>query len=183
MTSSPIPSSAMLSPLHDCFLNLSEQGFLDHKRTVLVQECSSMQADEKVLVDKQKKPGDKSDRLELKNEHCNDPTNSFSACSKNESRMETSKGNHMLSDAGNHPPESKTTKVGKTGGTSIIFRANLSRAKKELFSQKACKIHEVSAKATLTGKVQEDKKLGCDPRDNGSKGDKSLALFKDNYMP
>ena len=40
----------------------------------------------------------------------------------------------------------------------------------------------MSAKATLTGKVQEDKKLGCDPRDNGSKGDRSLALFKDNYM-
>ncbi|KAJ6974309.1 hypothetical protein D5086_024100 [Populus alba] len=184
MTSSPIPSGAMLSPLHDCFLNLSEQGFLDHKRTVPVQECSAMQADEKVLVDKQKQPGDRSDRLELKNEHCNDPTNSFSACSKNESRMETSKGNHMLSDAGNQPPESKTTKVGKVAvGTGIIFRANLSGAKKELFSQKACKIHEVSAKATLTGKVQKDKKLGCDPRDNGSKGDKSLALFKDNYMP
>ncbi|KAI5566418.1 hypothetical protein BDE02_13G018500 [Populus trichocarpa] len=184
MTSSPIPSGAMLSPLRDYFLNLSEQGFLDHKRTVPVQECSAMQAGEKVLVDKQKKPGDRSDRLELKNEHCNDPTNSFSACSKNESRMETSKGNHMLSDAGNHPPESKTTKVGKVAvRTGIIFRANLSGAKKELFSQKACKIHEVSAKATLTGKVQKDKKLGCEPRDNGRKGDKSLALFKDNYMP
>ncbi|XP_011023642.1 PREDICTED: uncharacterized protein LOC105125054 isoform X2 [Populus euphratica] len=184
MTSCPIPCGAMLSPLHDCFLNLSEQGFLDHKRTVPVQECSAMQADEIVLVDKQKKPGDRSDRLEMKNQHCNDPTNSFSACSKNESRMETSKGNHMLSDAGNHPPESKTTKVGKVAvGTGIIFRANLSGAKKELISQKACKIHEVSAKATLTGEVQKDKKFGCDPRDNGSKGDKSLALFKDNYMP
>ena len=66
----------------------------------------------------------------------------------------------------------------------IIFRANLRGAKKELFSQQTCKIHELSAKATLTGKVQENKTLGCDPRENGRKGDKSLALFKDNYyMP
>ncbi|KAJ6434436.1 hypothetical protein OIU84_018033 [Salix udensis] len=81
-------------------------------------------------------------------------------------------------------PESKTTKVGKAAvRTGTIFRANLSGAMKELFSQKACKIHEVSAKATLTGKVQKDKKLGCAPRDDGSEGDKSHALFKDNYMP
>ena len=39
----------------------------------------------------------------------------------------------------------------------IIFRANLRGAKKELFSQQTCKIHELNAKATLTGKVQEDK--------------------------
>ncbi|KAG5220130.1 type inositol 1,4,5-trisphosphate phosphatase [Salix suchowensis] len=184
MTSSLIPSGAILSPLHDCLLNLSEKRFLDHKRTVPVKEFSAMQADEKVLVNRQKKPANRSDRLEVKNEHCDDPTNSFSACSKNESSMETSKGNHTLFDAGNHPPESKTTKVGKAAvRTGTIFRANLSGAMKELFSQKACKIHEVSAKATLTGKVQKDKKLGCAPRDDGSEGDKSHALFKDNYMP
>ncbi|CAK7340692.1 unnamed protein product [Dovyalis caffra] len=187
MTSSPVPSGALLSPLDDCLLNLSEQkDFLDHKRLVPVQERSAMWADEKVLVEKQKKPRDRNVRLvELKNEHYNDPPNSLSASSKNETSMETSKGNHILSDAGNHPPESKTTKVGTVAvGTGTIFRANVSGAEKELFSQKACKVHEVSAKATSTGKVRKANKLGCDPRDNGSKGDKSHALFKENYdMP
>ena len=60
----------------------------------------------------------------------------------------------------------------------IIFRASLSGAKKELFSQKACKIHEVSANATLTGKVQEDKKLGCGDETMGAKVIKAMLCLK-----
>jgi hypothetical protein len=187
MTSSPIPSGAMLSPLHDCLLNLSEQkDSLDHERTVPVQEFSVLWADEKVPVKKQKKPSDRRVRLvELKNEHFYDPPNCFSAFLKNESSMETSNGNHMLSDARNHPPGSKTAKMGGVAaGTGTKFRINVSGAKEETFSQKACKMHEVSAKATLTRKVLKDKKLGCVPRDNGSEGDKSLDLSKEDYsMP
>ncbi|KAJ6918227.1 hypothetical protein NC651_012459 [Populus alba x Populus x berolinensis] len=187
MTSSPIPSGAMLSPLHDCLLNLSEQkDSLDHERTVPVQEFSVLWADEKVPVKKQKKPSDRSVRLvELKNEHFYDPPNCSSAFLKNESSMETSNGNHMLSDARNHPPGSKTAKMGGVAaGTGTKFRTNVSGAKEETFSQKDCKMHEVSAKATLIRKVLKDKKLGCDPRDHGSKGDKSLDLSKEDYsMP
>jgi len=187
MTSSPIPSGAMLSPLHDCLLNLSEQkDSLDHERTVPVQEFSVLWADEKVSVKKQKKPSDRSVRLvELKNEHFYDPPNRFSAFLKNESSMETSNGNHMLSDARNHPPGSKTAKMGGVAaGTGTKFRINVSGAKEETFSQKACKMHEVSAKATLTRKVLKDKKLGWVPRDNVSEGDESLDLSKEDYsMP
>ncbi|KAJ6762732.1 CW-TYPE ZINC FINGER [Salix purpurea] len=135
-----------------------------------------MQADEKVLVDRQKKPANRSDRLEVKNEHCDDPTNSFSACSKNESSMETSKGNHTLFDAGNHPPESKTTKVGKAAvRTGTIFRANLSGAMKELFSQKACKIHEDEMKVPHGKQPSTGKK-----KPKGSKNDYSSTAGTSN---
>ncbi|KAJ6305892.1 hypothetical protein OIU78_021260 [Salix suchowensis] len=156
MTSS-IQSGAMLSPLHDCWLHLSEQKeSSDHERTIPVKECPVVWADEKVPVKKQKKP-------------------------KNESSMDTSNRNHMLSDARNHPPESKATKMGEVAaGTGTIFRTNMSGAKEETFSQKTGKMHEVSAKTTLTRKVLKDKKLGCDPRNNGGKGDKSLDLSEED---
>ncbi|KAJ6413991.1 hypothetical protein OIU84_006742 [Salix udensis] len=117
MTSS-IQSGAMLSPLHDCWLHLSEQkDSSDHERTIPVKECSVVWADEKVPVKKQKKP-------------------------KNESSMDTSNRNHLLSDARNHPPESKMTKMGEVaagtaGASNNSMRINLSAEPKEKTFQKS----------------------------------------------